>query len=92
MRFPEWVDSPEDERKRASNRLRYIMLSLATEMTGRGSLRAFAKLVGIDHSTLAYSIRRGSCTAAVAIKIEEALGRERIQNEYLRKPMEIPTA
>lgn len=90
MKFPDWAEDPNlSDKERASARLKYLMLSIATEKTGKGSLRAFARLTGIDHSTLAYSIKRGSCTPGVATRIEDVLGRDCIRNEHLRNPLEI---
>jgi hypothetical protein len=89
MQFPEWVDSKKDDTERAAARLSYMMTTIATQRTGRGTLRAFAKLVDIDHSTLAYSLKRGSCTPAVALRIEDKLGRETACNEHFRNPLEI---
>lgn len=90
MRFPDWVDDPaQTDEQRASARLSYMMVTIATERTGRGTLRSFAKLVEIDHSTLSYSLKRGSCSPAVATQIEDRLGREVAPNENFRKPLEI---
>jgi hypothetical protein len=89
MRFPNWVDDYEDDATRACARLRFLMTNIAHDLTGRGTLRQFAKLVDIDHSTLAYSVRRGECSEASAMKIEEKLGRKVAPNEYFRKPLEI---
>jgi hypothetical protein len=90
MKFPEWIDDPKfTDGERASNRLRYLIANVGAELTGRGTLRAVAKLAGVDHSTLAYSIKRGSCTAQVALQIEEAIGRQHIRHEHLRRPLEI---
>lgn len=89
MQFPQWVDEQQNDQAKATARLRYMMATIAAKRTGRGTLRQFAKLVGIDHSTLAYSVKRGSCTPAVATKIEDTLGREVAPNENFRKPLEI---
>ena len=90
MKFPDWVDDPtQSDQRRGAARLQYMMVALATEKAGRGTLRQFARLVGIDHSTLIYSINRGACTPAVSTRIEDALGRDNAPNEYFRRPLEI---
>lgn len=90
MQFPDWVDDPKlTDNERASNRLRYMIAYAGTKLTGRGTLRAVAKLAKLDHSTLAYAIKRGQCSAAVALQLEEAAGRDLLRHEFLRRPLEI---
>lgn len=89
MQFPDWVEQKQTALEKAEARLRFMMTNIAIQQTGKGTLRAFAELVGIDHSTLAYSLKRGYCTSAVATRIEDKLGREIAPNEHFRKPLEI---
>lgn len=90
MQFPDWVDDPKlTENERASNRLRFMIANAGTKLTGRGTLRAVAKLANLDHSTLAYAIKRGRCSAEVALKLEEAAGRNHLRHEDLRNPLAI---
>lgn len=90
MRFPDWVDDPKNTpKKRAVARLRYLMTSLAVERTGSGTIRSFSRLVGVDHSTLAYSLKNGVCSTRIAGIIEEKLGRDAAPREFFEKPLEI---
>lgn len=89
MKFPHWVDQPRSKDARASNRLKFIITTLAVHATGRQSMRALAEVVGLDHSTLSLNIRRGSFPEKSAALIEEKFGRKLVKREYLMSPLAI---
>lgn len=77
MQFPAWMDDAQlTPEQRRVKRLNYMVLRLALELSGNGTVRAFARLVDIDHSTLGYALRRGRCSEELAQRIEEKLGKD----------------
>ena len=87
MNFPEWVDKPKQKTKRAQNRLRYVMNTLANHATGRSSLRSLASHVGMNHSTLAIYIRNGKCSLACAKRLQDTFGKELAPFDFLIDPL-----
>lgn len=71
MKFPSWVDAPKSKEGKASNRLRYTLNMLAAHHTPRASVRSLAQFAGINPSTLSICVKRGSCSAEVAVKLDE---------------------
>lgn len=94
MRFPAWVDGPRKTKsQRASARLKYIINTLAAQHTDRGSIRALALRVGLDHSTISLYITAGKFTETAAVKIIAALAcvPRDLKPSYLTDPLSIPT-
>ena len=92
MKFPKAIDDIKDEQQRASARLTYICRKMALEYGLNPTVRAFARLIDLDHSTIHIYIGRGYFSDRAAIKAEEVFGRTVLSNEWLRKPLEIGTA
>lgn len=75
MNFPKWVDDPElDDQGRARARLKYLIYRAATRNCGRPSLKALARKCEVDHSTLAYGLRKGKLSDSVARKLCDGAG------------------
>lgn len=90
MQFPDNVDSPRSSKtRRAKDRLQYLMKRASMKLTGEGSVRALARSIGMDHSTLLYHLKNGRCSPGVALRIEETCGRDHTPNEWLRNPLDV---
>lgn len=90
MQFPDTDSNPRTSKnQRARLRLRYLMIRAAMKLTGEASVRALANAIGMNHATLLYHIKRGECSANVATKIEDIVGREHTPNEWLRRPLDV---
>ena len=93
MHFPSWADGPRlTKKQRATGRLRYILMTLSTELTGRNSMRAFGQLVGLDHSTLSKYITQGYFTEKAASQVQVRIGDKgqfKVTAEMLMKPLDI---
>ena len=93
MDIPSWVEKGKrTDRQRASARLKYVMMTMASRHTPRHSIRGLAELVGMNHSTLSIYIRRGECSAAAAQRIVEKLNDSGLTTTMLTDPMSIPKA
>lgn len=92
MHFPVWIDQGKTDDERARCRLKYLLARVGLELFGCSSLRGLASNIGIDHSTLFNSIKRGYFTSPTAMQIEAAVGRKNLRSEHLCKPLEIKTA
>lgn len=95
MKFPEWVDDPQlDDQGRAQARLKYMIYRAATRNCGRPSLKALARKCDVDHSTLAYGLRKGRLSDAVARKLCDGVGNDEagmplLDFENLKFPLRI---
>jgi hypothetical protein len=90
LRFPPWVDNQGSDEKRATARLRYLVARAAIEATGSQSVRALAKKIEMDHSSISTAIRRGYFSEDMAAAIEAAVGRSSIiKIEHLTEPLKI---
>lgn len=90
LRFPPWVDNQGSDEKRATARLRYLVARAAIEATGSQSVRALAKKIEMDHSSISTAIRRGYFSDDMAAAIEAAVGRSSIiKIEHLTEPLKI---
>jgi hypothetical protein len=90
MQFPKWADGPRlTKAERASGRLKYLVLTLATEHTGRASMRSLANAVGLEHSTVSKSITQGSFSEKSALQILHRLKPRLVTVEMLMNPMGI---
>jgi hypothetical protein len=90
MEIPTWVDAKKRSKSaKATARLKFMLTYLAAKNTGRGSMRALAELVGLDHSTLSTYIRRGAFSEAAAQRIEAKLGAKQITADMLVDPLSI---
>lgn len=91
MQFPKWADGPHlSKKERATGRLKFILMSLALEHTGRNSMRALSELVGLDHSTISKYIVAGAFTEKAASQVQVRLGEKVITAEMLMNPLSIP--
>lgn len=90
LRFPPWVENQGTDEARAVARLRYLVARAAVEATGSQSVRALAKKIEMDHSSISTAIRRGYFSEDMAKAIEAAIGRSSvIKIEYLTDPLKI---
>ncbi len=87
MDFPTWVTEPKTKKGKSAARLLYAMRYLAVRADARGSMRALAEKIGVNHSTLVLGIRAGKFKVPTAYKIVQALGDEDITLEFLLDPM-----
>jgi hypothetical protein len=80
---PNWLDSvPAEEREAAKVR---ILLSLAAVYASvEGTASALALLLGVHHNSILQAKKRGKVSGELAVKIEEALGRECFPREAFR--------
>jgi len=88
MHFPPWVDRG-DERRRAQQRLKFMLSHATLRKFGRTSMHDLARATSFNHSSIFNAIARGNFTEAMAERIEAALGREEIRKEWLVKPLEV---
>jgi len=92
MQFPETVDDPsQPDEERARRRLKYLLDRASLRLTGRESVRSLAKALNMNHSSVIYALRQGKCAAHMAVTIEEMCGRTHTRNEWLRRPLDVPT-
>ena len=94
MQFPEWADGPKlTKHQRAVGRLKYLIMQLSIEHTGRNSMRAFGELVGLDHSTLSKYVKWGSFTEKAASQVQVRLAAKKgaivVTAEMLMNPLTI---
>ena len=92
MQFPSWADAPKlSKKRRATQRLRFIISNLALRVSGRQSHRALADHVGLNHSTISVYVRRGAFSEKAAKVIEDRVGKELCPSEWLTDPLSIKT-
>lgn len=92
MQFPKWADSTSlSKQQRASGRLKFITMTLATELSTRASMRALAEKVGLEHSTITKSITQGYFSDKSAITMVHHLKQNSpwLTVEMLTAPMTI---
>lgn len=87
MIFPPFVDKNKTKAGRASARLRYILVKLSVEHTGRHSMRGLAEVVGLDHSTLSTYIRKGGFSETAAFRVFHSIPNCPVTIEELMNPM-----
>lgn len=90
MQFPTSDSNPKlSKKQRASDRLRYLFLRAALHHTGRASVRALSQAIEMNHASLHSCISHGQCTAGIACKVEDLVGRDHTPNEWLRRPLDV---
>lgn len=92
MQFPKWADNTQlSKQQRASGRLKFITMTLANELSVRGSMRALAEKVGLEHSTITKSVKQGYFSEKSAITMAYHLKAQSpwLTVEMLTSPMEI---
>lgn len=90
MKFPAWVNGQnKTKQQKASARLKYIMTMLAAKHAPSMSMRGLADIVGLDHSTLSFYIRKGSFSYKAASRIVDALPHGEITIDALMNPLDI---
>lgn len=87
--FPQWVDAPTKKAQRATNRLLYIVRKIAIERTGSHSMRGFAEIVGLSHSTISKYCKAGAFTEKAACVLEVKLGKDTVTAAMLTNPLDI---
>jgi hypothetical protein len=92
VKFPRWVDHPEDgctdEHARSVRRLRFMVFYAAIHATPGASISALADKCEIARAQLHEAIREGKFSAQMAAKVERACGRQFIRREWLCHPLE----
>lgn len=88
MYFPPWVDV-KNQKKRAQNRLKFLLVHATHEALGKPSIRTLASRAGCNHSSIFNAIDRGWFTGDMAAKIETAVGPKLIQAHWLERPLDI---
>lgn len=88
MYFPPWVDV-KNQKKRAQNRLKFLLVQASHEAFGKPSIRKLAEHAKCDHSSVFNAIARGWFTDVMAAKIEKAVGPKLIQAHWLERPLDI---
>lgn len=93
MRIPAWIDSKfaADEEGRIRARLSFMLKITAVLVTGEGTLSELARYCGLNQTTLHLAVSRGYVSSEVAVRIEDAVGRNIITNAMLRRPLEVAT-
>ena len=93
MDIPNWVDKGKRSKtEKATARLKYIIMTLASRHSPRSSMRGLAELVGMNHSTLAIYVRRGACSELAARRIVEKLKDDTLTTTMLTDPMSVAKA
>lgn len=98
MKFPDWVDDPQlDDQGWAQARLKFMLYRAAGPNCDRPSLKALARKCGVDHSTLAYGMRKGRLSDKVARKLCDGAGLDEqgvplLNFEDLKFPLRIVSA
>jgi hypothetical protein len=88
MYFPPWVEV-KNNKKRAQNRLKYLLVHATHQAFGKPSIRRLATAAGCNHSSIFNAIDRGWFTADMAVKIEKAVGPHRLPTRALERPLDI---
>lgn len=89
MFFPKWVEAPKNKDQKASNRLRFLILTLALHHGSRPTLRSFGTDLGINHTLLWKYIDAGSFSRPLAALIIKTTGTKLITADDLVYPLEI---
>lgn len=95
--FPTWVgthkkkDTAADKLLLAQRRLKYLLGFAALELSEGASMTSLAKVLGVSHGILYYSITHGAFTIEAAQAVEDAAGRDLLRKEWLVFPLDIPT-
>lgn len=87
MKFPQWI-TKRPAHYQASARLRFIIGTLALDVSGEGSVSALARAVGVDRTLIHKYIDAGAFSVSCAHRIVQALP-GRVTIEQLVRPMEI---
>lgn len=72
------------EPKRSSEIIHYLIRLAALHHNRDGNLRMLGRACGFSHNTLFMAASRGHMSPAMAIKLEEVLGREYFPREVFR--------
>lgn len=90
MQFPSWVLKTRGAKQQASARLRYMLYSLALEVSPRPSLHGLAEKTRIaEHSTLSLALKKGALSQKIAESFEDHFGSAVVTAEQLTNPMSI---
>lgn len=93
MNIPAWVDKGKRSKsERCVARLKYVIGLLAAQHTSRGSARALAEKVGLNHSTVSIYVRRGKFSDQAAHTIVINLNDPTITVGMLTDPLSIAKA
>lgn len=91
MIFPKWADGAQlTKKQRACGRLKFVMMTIALQHTGRNSMRSLSELVGLDHSTLSKYLKQGFFTEKAASQVQLRLNDKGITVAMLMDPLSIP--
>ena len=90
--FPDWVEKPKRQPRRqlAIKRLQYVVMNAALHRGGAGNIAAFAKVMGMERTTIASYIRHGRFSHPAALLAETTFGADLIKKEWLTDPLDIP--
>lgn len=86
MQFPKWVSKGTKDQQ-ASNRLWFIINTLAISHAHRGSMKMLCDALGVHHTTVSNYIVKGQFSLAMAGRFERMF---RVPAEHLTDPMSIP--
>lgn len=93
MNIPAWVDKGKRSKsERCVARLKYVIGMLAARHTSRGSARALAEMVGLNHSTVSIYVRRGKFSDQAARTIVTSLNDSTLTVGMLTDPLSIDKA
>lgn len=94
--IPHWIDRPRGQElpagKRAERRLRYYLQAAIWITHCAPSLRALAKEIEREPSSIPIAISRGHFSREMAKQIETFIGQDVVRAEHLMFPLEIPSA
>jgi len=85
--FPKHVESLKGVEK-ASARLQYMILAVTMAKTNEVSIRSFARIVHLSHTTVMIYIKRGFFSESSAKHIESQL-KGSLKAEWLLRPLEV---
>lgn len=90
--FPDWVTKPKRQTRRqmAVKRLQFVVMNAALQRAGAGNIAAFAKLLGMERTTISTYIRQGHFSHPAALLAETTFGTDLVQKEWLTNPLDIP--
>lgn len=93
--FPPRIELIQDDKERASARLRYMVLTISDFAYDQrvGGIKRLAADIGYDHSTLCNAMARGSMSGEMAIRLEDFI-KERnlglnLQSRHFIRPLEV---
>lgn len=91
MQFPPWVLKTRGVRHQKTARLRFMLYSLALQVSPRPSLHAIRAKTGLaDNSTLSLYIGKGAMSPPMAESFEKFFGSAVVKAEWLVDPMTVP--